>query len=51
MITNTNTTALTTYYFGGKTRPENIINDVQHTKGCLSTSYPLYTAYILESTL
>jgi len=34
--------------FGGKTRPENMINDVQHTEGCFitwSTSYALSIAY------
>ena len=35
MITNTNKATLTTCDFGGKTRPENIINHVQHAEGCL----------------
>ena len=40
--------------FGGKTQPENMINDVQQTEGCLiywSTSYALYTAYKSETVL
>jgi len=35
MITNTNMAMLTREIFGGKTRPENMINDVQHVEGCL----------------
>ena len=35
MITNMNTATLTMCDFGGKTQPENMINDVQQTEGCL----------------
>jgi len=48
----TNTLRLPCATFGGKTQPENIINDVQHAEGCLmtwSTSYALYTAYKSET--
>ena len=34
MITNTIRLCLPRVIFGGKTRPENMINDVQHAEGC-----------------